>query len=428
MQISEKIEIASKLQDHHYLFRAFWDMSQIAWVNDKDIDVAAVHFDSEGNCICLSINEDFWHSISIDDQIFIICHECLHVVLEHAKRFIEYYGNQLFENMNKAADIVINHMLCEQFGFDRNKLTPRISEEGCFIDTVFKHNPNSIKKNESTEYYFNLLNISKDILINSNISTLDNHIVLSEEEAQEMNALLEDNGFYDFIDDDFIEKVSTNTKEYDKLKRQQAQSGSGGGGWTNIKPQIVNKKKKWESVIKKWEVKKKKSSVNIISRWDRISPRYCEILNSDKFKLPSDNWIIDEYMKEEQINVFFFLDTSGSCYHLKDRFFKAAKSLDPKKFIVHLFAFDTSVKALDISKPRIYGGGGTSFSIIETEIQKVIKAKKIKYPHAVWIITDGYGNNVSPQKPENWYWFLTNSHSKYNIPNKSKIFMLKDYE
>lgn len=34
------------------------------------------------------------------------------------------------------------------------------------------------------------------------------------------------------------------------------------------------------------------------------------------------------------------MDTSGSCFNLAERFFKAALTLNPKKFNVRLFCFD----------------------------------------------------------------------------------------
>jgi predicted metal-dependent peptidase len=46
----------------------------------------------------------------------------------------------------------------------------------------------------------------------------------------------------------------------------------------------------------------------------------------------------------------------------------------------------------------------------------------------VFVITDGYGDNVNCAHPKKWYWFLTPNGSRRNISEKSNVFELKDYE
>lgn len=170
----------------------------------------------------------------------------------------------------------------------------------------------------------------------------------------------------------------------------------------------------------------KKETIDETERWERVNPRYSQII-SNEIHLPTNCKVLEEYKEKNKIDVFFFLDTSGSCINLKDRFFKAAKSLDPKKFNIRLFCFDTMVQETTLESGRVWGGGGTSFSIIERHIQSVITSEKKKYPKAVFLVTDGMGDNVIPEKPERWYWFLSYNYKQY-IPAKSKTFMLSDYE
>jgi hypothetical protein len=42
-------------------------------------------------------------------------------------------------------------------------------------------------------------------------------------------------------------------------------------------------------------------------------------------------------------------------------------------------------------------------------------------------MTDGYGNDVNPEFPNKWHWFLTPNGSKTNIPQESKVFDLDDF-
>ena len=89
--------------------------------------------------------------------------------------------------------------------------------------------------------------------------------------------------------------------------------------------------------------------------------------------------------------------------------------------------FDTKVIETNLESKKIYGGGGTSFSCIENYIQSYISKNKLNYPKAIFIISDGMGNSVKPQKPENWYWFLSVNCIRH-IPKKSKFYNLSDFE
>lgn len=135
--------------------------------------------------------------------------------------------------------------------------------------------------------------------------------------------------------------------------------------------------------------------------------------------------VIEDKIKNK-IKVAFFLDTSGSCIGLAERFFQAAHSLPHDKFEVDLYCFDTQVYKTTLESQKVYGGGGTSFTIIEDECQR-IKSEKGAYPEAVFIITDGYGDNVVPEIPEKWYLFMTSNYTDC-FPDTCKVYDLSDFE
>lgn len=409
MTIDERIEFSKKLQNYHYFFRSFWDIGNPIVADFPDLPTAAISFDDDGECINFLINENFWNELNECTKLFLICHEMSHIIFNHGERFVEYINTNKFEKMNYAADVVINEMLCDSFGFDRYKLDKRISENGCWLDTVFKDEKN-IQPNESTEYYFNRI---PDDISSKDIFRFDSHSIGSSE-LEKIEKVLENAGVADCIGQELIDRLP-----------KECQAGIGSGSWHNIQVE-AKKKKKWESVIKKWENQFKKEVIDSEERWERVNPRYSQIIKND-IMLPSDIKLLTETKEKEKINVFFFLDTSGSCIGYAKRFFKAAKSLDPKKFNIRLFCFDTQVKETTLESGKIYGGGGTRFDIMEQHIQYILKKENIKYPKAVFVITDGYGTPINPEKPKNWYWFLTNSY-KQCIPKESKVFPLKNYE
>lgn len=414
MKLIDKIDIAKKLQNHHYFFRAFWDIGEIDVTDSEELPTAAITFDEKGNSVKLSININYWESLNEHSRLFLICHEMLHVILHHGERFVEYYGTQDMQTMNYAADVVINEMLCSSFGFIRNDLNEDLKNKACWFNTVFKNK--LINYDESTEYYFNLL--KKDTPEKDSYLLVDQHSVLSRKQLEKLQEELKNSNIFDSIDEQFIGKLPEKIQEF-------ARSANGFGSWHTVDVKS-KKKKKWETVIKKWESFFKKETIETTERWERINPLYSQII-TENIHLPANCRVLDEYKDKNKIDVFFFLDTSGSCISLKDRFFKAAKSLDKNKFNIRLFCFDTKVEETTLESGKVYGGGGTSFNIIEDKIQNILKTEKKSYPKAVFIITDGYGCHVKPEKPEKWYWFLTSSYTVY-IPSSSKIYKLSEYE
>ncbi|MFM0827348.1 hypothetical protein, partial [Klebsiella oxytoca] len=68
-------------------------------------------------------------------------------------------------------------------------------------------------------------------------------------------------------------------------------------------------------------------------------------------------------------------------------------------------------------------GGGTKKTLDGKEVPMITK-----YPEAVFVITDGYGNNVKPEKPDNWYWFITEGGVKTYIDRECNFHNLGDFE
>lgn len=421
MDTEEKLQIAKDLQSYHYFFRAFWDIGNPIVDDFPDLPTAAIQFDSNGETINFLVNKTFWDSLNYTSKLFLVCHEMSHIILKHGLRFQEYINTPNFNYVNFAADVVINEMLCRCFKFNRVTLDSRISKEGCWIDTLFKDK--NVPQNESTEYYFNLLKKETDEYIKKlKIFSIDKHVVLTEEQQKHMEEILSESDVLGTLETkDGIKLPAEFKNQVDSISR----SASGTGSLHNVEASKKTKQK-WETVIKKWEISTKKETIGEQERWDRINPRYSQIINSN-IHLPTNNRTLDEYLEENKIHVFFFLDTSGSCISLAPRFFKAATSLDPKKFDVRLFCFDTKVVETDLNSKKVYGGGGTSFRIMEQKIQKICRVEKKKYPKAVFVITDGYGDTIKPEYPEKWHWFMTSNYTSC-IPTVSKKYNLSNYE
>ena len=424
----EWFEISLALEPFHAVFYKLWQMGKPIF--NEEIETAAVQFDEVGNFIWFHFNPSFWKRLKFSDKLFTICHEALHIVLNHGIRTRDSRKTN-GQAANVALDVVVNHTLVKNFGFNREDIEDW--SEFCWVDTVFKNKNPTPPDNEMFEYYYNLFEktYGKNGMGESGPGLVDDHDSMKEG-SENWNKVI-DNLNSGMTEEEKESLKSTVEKHFQgepeqKNKTEDKKAGSGTGGqWTFAGTSHVQKKAKWETIIKKWSKKYINDKEKDQEQWTRLNRRMV-LLPVDMF-LPSDMEVFDYENEKTKIDVWFFLDTSGSCWDLKDRFFNAASSLPEKRFDIKLLCFDTAVKETTLESKKIYGGGGTSFHILEAEVQKQIKEEKIKkYPDAIFVITDGYGNTIKPEKPDRWHFFLTEGGIKNYIDPNCNFYFLKDFE
>jgi predicted metal-dependent peptidase len=347
--------------------------------------------------------------------MFVVCHEALHIVLQHGSRFLEGVDNKI---SNIAMDVVVNHSLTRDFGFIKEEVDS--NNEYCWVDNIFKDKKYlgfPYPDDESTEFYYNEIEKQKEDNYSNGSGDevkgklVDDHSGIADQQIEEVVKQV-----IDQLDDSEKEQLSNALNNINK-------SETSIGSWFKINKIEKSRKKKWESIIKKWQFKTLRFSDNEKEQWIRKSRRMNSFDNS--LILPSNAEIECFHLDKNKINIHFFLDTSGSCINLAERFFTAANSLPKEKFNIRLFCFDTKVVETNLQSQKIYGGGGTCFKIIEDFIQS--EKNNNKYPAAIFVITDGIGSKVEPEHPNRWHWFLTERNIKY-IPKKSFFYNLEDFE
>jgi predicted metal-dependent peptidase len=421
----EYFEISRELEQHHAVFYTMWELGEPVFTST--IDTAGVAFDREGDVLSFQFNPEFWKSRSAYERAFIVSHECLHVILNHGYRVSD---TEYFELANRALDVVVNHTLTNRFGFDRTKITG--ADKFCWVDTVFPGK--DLPDDESFEFYMRELIKEEEEQEGgsskaSGPSTVDDHSLFGssaeelEDVCRELNNHLSDEekaGLEATIDKHFQDPV-----QHDEEVTSHKPGTTTGGVWTFAKVDKVKKKKKWETVIKQWSSKYIKPNFKDVEQWARTNRRFTFL--NEELMLPTEMEIEEDEVEEGKIEVWFFQDTSGSCAHFKDRFFKAALSLPEDRFEVRMHCFDTEVFLTSLESRRLYGFGGTSFSILEDYVQREMRKTGTKYPEAVFVITDGWGDRIRPAQPEKWYWFLS-TECDACIPDACHIFKLSDFE
>jgi predicted metal-dependent peptidase len=426
MKLFDQSYYLKKLEDYHRLFYCIFELGNPIYTDS--IDTAAVGLNMVTGKINFLINPKFFYGLGEKEQLFIICHEGLHILLSHIERGLEYKLDSYIANI--AQDIVINETLVREFGFDRKYLDFGLSL--CFIDTVFSEEDikrDNIVAGKSFEYYYDLLIKNKNN-ISQSVVTLDFHldgddVVLKDENG---NIIIE---IPKEISDSIIDKIgkSLSEEELDDLIDVLTDSDKAGNlDKGKILSVILEKRRKrpWENLIKKKIASLQKRKINKEESF-KFRPRRITNLDKDMY-LPE---VRDEEMKEnDKFNIVFFIDSSGSCKSHQNKFFNLVRSIPEDKFNVRVYSFDTKTYLLDMKDLITKGGGGTRFSILEERVQDLKsndKEYKKKYPDLIFVLSDGDGNSVYPEKSDRWYFLLTNNKTKY-VPKNSNIILVKDFE
>lgn len=422
------LDVMNSLTKFHALFSEFWSVGYITESNS--IPTAAVSFDEIGQSLQFMINPNFWKGLSLMDKQFIICHECLHLYLDHGSRIIKLKNKYV---ANIAADLVVNHYLIDKFGFNRSTLS--FSNIGGPHNLVWLDNDSfkglNLVPNKSMEYYYHQLIKESNNMQSDGVSTLDDHTFADQSQSNESTS-----GLSDLVDritgnistaelENFIQNIESNSEESTKIDSSIQAGTIAGHLHKKIVLSKVVKKKTWEKLFNENLCKYKGPEITVPrEQWARENRRI-SILDKD-LMLPSE--VDVEISDKTRINVWLFQDTSGSCERYAERFFKAAMSIPEDKFMVRGFCFDTRVYEVDYKNGELKGFGGTSFYPIEEKIQQIIAEENVSYPEYVFVVTDGYGSSVYPQYPERWHWLMTDHNTTAYVPPKSQTHLLNSFE
>jgi predicted metal-dependent peptidase len=410
--LDEYYRFTRSLQKFHEIFASLWKITRPSFTDE--IPTACVVFNEKGACIDFLINPDFWQKLGDDyNKEFVICHEMCHVALCHGVRQQPYLNRFSPDTLNVALDLAVNHLLTALYGFQRFAI--KNWQDLCWADTVLKDL--DLEPNKSFEFY---------------IQQIEPH-------CKQINVSVVDHKYLSQFNGDANNKIRTNSNEVnktldkDKLKHVKSllEDLVSDGGRSddeadsfyrftgdNIKYRTI---KKWESVLKRAVAIGDKERERL--QWIRTNRRIA-YFDSDLL-LPSDMETVEK--EPYKYKVWLFLDYSGSCNSLKQPFFRASNTFDPKKFEVRKFAHCTQVQEFQ-GKSVSIPGYSTSFSCIERFIQKQIAKGDIdKYPDFIFSLTDGHGDNPEAEYPERWHVFLSTRSTSRHYKDKYNIYKLQDF-
>lgn len=404
---AEYHEIAASLEDYHRVFYTFFTLAAV-WLVD-DVPTAAINL-GQGRPTML-IGRKFWNGLTHRERLFVICHECLHVLLKHGMRNGMDVKGATKYLVNVAQDITINEMIVDLFNFDRNDL--RDWEKYCWIDTCFKV-PILVKRNETFKYYLELLIKEEKIDQSTGPSVFDDH----EDD--------DDDGD-DLIIGDLADELDKQTLEriIEAFGKDTSPGTLGGTLSAVLSNKVKSSKVKFQHLIRRL----KRTIMKMVSverdSFGHHVRRFDDLLRrTPGVELPG---IVErQHHLKDRLLTAVFMDVSGSCVSYFQTFEQVVTAFlrEPKIFDLRMFTFDTRVVEVSFGD-RIKIGGGTAFDIIERECQR-LQADIGRYPDCVVIITDGYGTDVVPTMPGRWVWLLTDDGSKQYLPVGCRVHFIKD--
>jgi hypothetical protein len=439
MNDEEYYEVLHQLENCHALFAEFWMIGRFEGVDNESLPTACVRFDQDGHGVLIRVNNRFWASLSSNEKAFVLAHEFSHAYLAHGKRFKQYRDKK---TVNWAGDIVINHMLVDGFGFDREDLEFRNldqkQEDGtvkrgvdrlCWVDTMFPNE--NLPTHKSTEFYYGALQ-GKKPKDEEQIVLIGGHGAMGDHNDDDEE--IDGNAAQKFIEELTGRMSQQEVQDFDKVLNELLPDEVGkaiaAGAMAGATRKIIQlgkvvKKKTWErcisDILGRFKGSEQKREFD---QWARRHRRFTTLDRS--LMLPTKHSV--DIKIRDRVDVWAFMDTSGSCARYAERFFKAIMTIPEERFHVRGFCFDTSVYEVDFKKGELKGFGGTRFDVIENEIQKIMQKEKVPYPQVVFVTTDGAGNHVSPEYSDRWHWFMTESYTQRLIPKDSKIHLLSDFE
>lgn len=394
-----KRRISLDLEQFHSVFDVFWTrLEQIVFVPaTSSMKTACVTFfeHARGD---MHINAGFWLGLNEDERLFIVLHECMHVLLDHGIRSARGIPGATHHLVNIAQDITINEMIVDMFNFPRGLM--REWRNYCWIETCFP-DPSVILQNQPFEYYL------RELIKNPppDVSTIDEHTPAGGE-----------HGDPDELAKELAEDLTD--EELQALLQKMQQQGGRGIELSPYRVIIARReppKVNFNTLIDGLKRSKKSRDEKERDSFAREARRYAGLGN---LMLPGK---LPGKPKNTKLIAALYFDVSGSCMEFMGKFHAAAEAFNNEKnlFDLRLFAFDTTVQEYKIGD-RVKVGGGTSFDIIEKK-NREIELETGKYPDCVIVLTDGAGNAVNPKYSGRWVWLLTANGTRRYIPFGARV-------
>lgn len=407
MELFENIIFKMLLENNTNTFFGYFIVKLNREIDFRLNACAAVYYNGSYFTIVINPFLFFKPQFNLTHNIAFIKHEVYHVVMKHISRAEKYNKIYNHSSMNIAMDVAINQFIPElpQGFFDLKTFCEK-----------FKLDSNKVAKEETFEYYFDLIKKQNKIDPKNAFDKLIEE--LNKKTKQEM--------------EDIIKELENNSKKVVKdfggglghSKWEESDNDDGFDSHDEVVKQLLNdafsksrgvvpgaiesiikelNKKpilKWQDIFKNFIGRVPVPYKKTITRTDRRQPKRLDLRGR---------------LNDRRVDIILAMDTSGSvsdedirCY--LNEIFAIVKG---RNYNIDVIECDADVKEVyTIKKPndihlKVHGRGGTCF----TPVFKYINDNINKYRNAVLVyFTDGYGERTLEVKPKHYktLWIVNN--------------------
>lgn len=367
----------------------------------KEIQTASVVWDEHKKRVKFLFNDEFQKTLTDDEFKFVVAHEAIHLLNGHIlllkerlsemkqRKVSDQEMHKFVRKFNIASDCVVNDSLVNLYG-----LKPIMTEQSATKPKIF-YGKDVIGVNCHDLTAMEVYSMIDDNEIDQMDETsIDQHIWESFFDArgnvkdsfvEKLKNFISKNIENSALSDKELESVSKVNKNFQKLFKAGNEQLGAYRPVDNLTKVALN----WNKIF--FQLTERRKFEN---NWSRPNNKLISVY---------PDVIIPSLKNEEKEDIFIAIDSSGSIdYKALELFVSVVKNI-PKHFNVKAISFDTKCYEFDILKDKNpKGGGGTRFDIIQTYIDENFK----KQPNLVLVLTDGYGNDISPKVPSKWAWLL----------------------
>lgn len=343
-------------------------------------------------------NRKFFEGLTLDETIFVLCHEVMHVVYDHFGR--RSHRDPSYWNM--AGDYVINAMLInEKIGAMPTKPVPVKDGEGNTSQRVGLYDKRY--ENWTSEAVYDDLQrrqVKKQM-------TLDMHIEMGRD-AQNGEGKKSMKGIPIEVDEEALKRIREELKTK-VLQAAQASQGKLPAGIARLVDSLVEAKINWRDYIQQ----SIQSQLTSDYAWHRPNRRH---MNSDV--------IFPSLVKEDTIDVEITIDQSGSISADMARDFLSEVhgiTQQYNNFTIGVSTFDTKLynrqvfNSENIDELLNYepkGGGGTDFNafwnyykkhniqpkllIVFTDLECSDHGPRDYCDQVIWVVNNPYNKKIMP--------------------------------
>jgi predicted metal-dependent peptidase len=347
-------------------------------------------------------NEAFFFSLSVKQQVTLICHELLHILLGHHLRI----RGRDFELWNAACDYV-NNLILVEMGFeplDNWLFDPKykgMSAEDIYALLQGQSQDEQDKQKEQSKESGG----SFEEPTNADGSPMDDKDLEEAKEACAKDAQKASDSVKRQINGI---KNSTTLDERTKVEKLK-EIGAGGETFTERLQDMTASRIDWKDVVRRFLFSNGSSDYNE------------EVLDLDEMFITNYKFVCPSVISEEFGKVALCLDVSLSLSHeakaVASEAFYALEEINEHEMLTYWISDRINKKdtITDADQIEIVHGGGTNFDCFFNKelIEEDVPAK------AIIFVTDGdvvFKNWIQPEQPVLWILTRANNWFEDNVP------------